>query len=98
MEKEDSMEHFIDLTPESMKTSEGVAKVNSALELWENSKTNFANESVYFLKTYRIDILRVALNYTNDYPMLEDFQRLLEDMENMLKLQEEFMKALANKA
>jgi len=82
---------LIDMTPDSMKTPEGVAKVNAALEVWQSAQADMANASLHFFKEFG-DLLEQASSEVR-----EDLAEINEKGRVMLKAQEAFLRAVAGR-
>ena len=74
----------IDITPDSLKTPEGVAKVNAALETWHDTQATLANLA--------------AQNFPHFDSLDSDEIREMQDaIKAMHAAQEDFLRALAGR-
>ncbi len=84
----------IDITPESLKTSEGAAKVTGALKAWEETHAEVANLAAQFVSTHGADMLHCMEMYQD---ACEDFWELRTAIEARAQKQDDFLRALANR-
>jgi hypothetical protein len=84
----------IDITPESLKTPEGAAKVAAALEAWQTAQAEVANQAATFVDEHGGDFLHVMQMYG---PACEDFRDLQGAIDEMAERQHAFLVALAGR-
>lgn len=99
------MEFTIDCTPESLKTPEGVKKVNEALEVLDLTRVDFANEAVNFFQEHESTIRSaIGCYYLQGNLDGEETEIIRDELTNMLELikdmkvkQEAFFQALGGR-
>lgn len=85
----------IDLTPESLKTPEGAARVSKALDDWNNARVEFANAASRFISRHG-DEIRSMLRRLNEDSAYSDCEELEELNEAFTATQDGFLRAMAN--
>lgn len=90
---EDGQPQYIDLTPESLKTPAGAAKVTAAMEAWEATHAEVANLATFFLNRHGDDIADCMEMYGNAFH--DDLRELREAMADRDQKQNAFLRALA---
>lgn len=85
----------IDLTPESLKTPEGAARVSKALDDWNNARVEFANAASRFISRHG-DEIRSMLRRLNEDSAYLDCEELEELNEAFTATQDGFLRAMAN--
>lgn len=99
------MEFTIDCTPESLKTPEGVEKVNKVLEVLESTRVELANEAVNFFQEHESTIRSaIGCYYLQGNLDGEETEIIRDELTNMLELikdmkvkQEAFFQALGGR-
>ncbi|RZU28955.1 hypothetical protein [Edaphobacter modestus] len=84
-----------DLTPESVKTPEGAAKVDAALKAWEETHANVANEAGAFILRHEDAIAKALSGEGYDSECVEDLKEVCELIRDRENKQEAFLRALA---
>ena len=89
----------IDLTPASMKTPEGIKRVNDAMDAWHNAQATLANNASQFLEEHGAT-LRFYLAKGREGDASETvvaLNELDEQRATMARLQETFLRAVAGR-
>jgi hypothetical protein len=81
----------VDITPESLKTPEGAAKVNKAAEHWHDTQANVANLSASFFREFSY------LVPAADEDATELVLEIQDAIKHMKTAQEAFLRALAGR-
>lgn len=99
IQPETSKTMTIDITPQGMKTPEGIARVNAATRAFEDSAAELANRTMYFLNEH--SVLLQSLTRARGF-MDEQFSQFDEDLAELKrlaahreKMQEAFLRSLA---
>ena len=79
-----------DMTPDSIKTPEGAARVQKAQQEWERLQADMANGSERFFKVY-------GHLLEGDAKAKADMAELQETGREMLEAQDKFLRALAGR-
>jgi hypothetical protein len=93
---DDTTTRFIDITPVGMKTPEGIARVNKAMQEWENIRAEVANKTHHLLRDH-FYALRQTLVRNDESDAAEDLDEIMEDCKRMITAQDEFLKAVAGR-
>jgi hypothetical protein len=86
----------IDITPRGLKTPEGRARTDAAMEVWNESTADVAEKAESFITTYK-DTIEQAAKSTDpaDGELLADLKALRDAITERTKKQEAFLRALA---
>ncbi len=82
----------IDITPESVKTPEGAARVTKALKAWDETHAEVANLAAQFVDAHGAEVLHCMEMYEG---ACEDFRELRTAIEARARKQDEFLRVLA---
>jgi phosphoglycolate phosphatase-like HAD superfamily hydrolase len=86
----------IDITPESLKTTEGAAAVAKALDEWNGSAHEVANAVQFWLDEFGADV-RQTLKAAGIFDALEDLHQITALVGARSRKQEAFLRALAGR-
>ena len=96
---------FVDLTPESLKTPEGAARVRITMDAFTSSQAQLANETAAFLRDHAYEVIDSAKALVRRGDMSQDeanrMTSALRDLEALAKkmsaAQEDFLRAVAGR-
>jgi ABC-type proline/glycine betaine transport system substrate-binding protein len=90
---------YIDLTPESLKTPEGAAKVQAAMEAWEATHADVANLATQFINDHgdRIAEWLKVEDEWDDGEASQDLTELRAAMDDRSRKQDAFLRAIAGR-
>lgn len=88
------MTKTISLKPRGMETPEGEQRVAKALKAFDESHPTVANAATQFITKY-LDEIKAVVVRTDEPDAVEDFEELLELIEQRRVAQEQFLRAIA---
>jgi hypothetical protein len=86
----------IDITPRGLKTPEGRARADAAMEVWNESTADVAEKAKSFITTYKDTIVQAAKSTAPaDGELLADLKELCDAITERTTKQDAFLRALA---
>jgi hypothetical protein len=85
----------IDLTPEVLKTPEGVQRVNAALGTFHNTTAEVANLATSFLEEWGVNITNIMR--VENPALYADYNELQEAVKDRAKAQEALLRSIAGR-
>ncbi len=86
----------IDITPESLKTPDGIAKVNAAMEAYRESREAIAHLATVFVMQHKSEVSHGLRKAGYDY-ILDDLRELVTAVDDRRKAEEAFLRAVAGR-
>ena len=88
----------VDITPLGLKTPEGRARADAAMEVWNESTADVAEKAESFIATYKDTIVQAAKSTAPaDGELLADLKELCDAITERTTKQDAFLRALAGK-